>query len=172
MQRKESGDREPTKRRVGHAGRPMAATGLAQRAPAHPGDSLRLPDRRAETVPLLRAGGSDQPRNARSDEDLLRGHARAGPTAVIGHHLVLNAALVRAAADAEVALLTPVRVPAVLHLPVLDAAIHAPPDDLDRVPAQLLIRRRVVDAASVVLEVLVDRERSLHRAVLHDLRRD
>ena len=43
-------------------------------------------------------------------------------------HAILDAALVVALLDAEVALLTPVRVPRVGHLPVLLGALHAPAD--------------------------------------------
>ena len=77
-------------------------------------------------------------------------------------HPVVDAALARR--DAEVAALAPVRVPRVGHLPVLDAVLDAPADELDGVAAGLLAGDVVVDAARVVLEVLVDLGRAADRA--------
>ena len=70
--------------------------------------------------------------------------------------LVLDAALVLAAHDAEEALLAPVGVPRVGDLPVFRTVLDAPSDDLDSVTARRLARRALVDAAGVVLEVAVD----------------
>ena len=70
--------------------------------------------------------------------------------------LVLDAALVLAAHDAEEALLAPVRVPRVGDLPVLGAILDAPPNNLDGVTARRLARRALVDAPSIILEVAVD----------------
>ena len=74
--------------------------------------------------------------------------------------LVLDAALVLAADDAEEALLAPVGVPRVGDLPVLGAVLDAPSDDLDGVAARRLARRALVDAAGVVLEIAIDLRRS------------
>ena len=70
--------------------------------------------------------------------------------------LVLDAALVLAAHDAEEALLAPVGVPRVGHFPVFRAVLDAPSDDLDGVTARRLARRALVDAPSIILEVAVD----------------
>ena len=61
--------------------------------------------------------------------------------------LVLDAALVLAADDAEEALLAPVGVPRVGDLPVLLAVLDAPADDLDRVAARRRAGGVLVDAA-------------------------
>ena len=82
--------------------------------------------------------------------------------------LVLDPALVVASLDPEVAALAPVGVPGVGDLPVLDAILDAPADKLDGVAASHLAGDVVVDAASVVLEVGVDREGSLDGATSHD----
>ena len=76
---------------------------------------------------------------------------------------VLNAALRVPALDAEVSLLAPVRVPRVGDLPVLDAVVGTPADELDGMAADRLAGGVRVDAAGVVLEVGVDGERGLDR---------
>ena len=70
--------------------------------------------------------------------------------------LVLDAALVLAAHDAEEPLLAPVGVPRVGDLPVFRTVLHAPPDDLDGVAAGRFTGRFLINTARVVLEVAVD----------------
>eukprot|EP00401_Gymnodinium_catenatum_P054036 CAMPEP_0117504610 /NCGR_PEP_ID=MMETSP0784-20121206/24937_1 /TAXON_ID=39447 /ORGANISM="" /LENGTH=374 /DNA_ID=CAMNT_0005299969 /DNA_START=173 /DNA_END=1295 /DNA_ORIENTATION=- len=82
--------------------------------------------------------------------------------------LVLDAALVVAPADPEVAVLAPIRVPRVRNLPILDAAVDAPPDELHSVATSHLTFDVVVDAPSVILEVRVHREGRLNRPALED----
>ena len=72
------------------------------------------------------------------------------------------------ALDAEVALLTPVRVPGVGHLPVLDALVNTPANELDSMPTFHGPCDMVVNAPSIVLKVRVDGEGSLHWATMHD----
>merc|ERR550532_2647629 len=81
---------------------------------------------------------------------------------------VLDAALVVAPADAEVAVLGPVWVPGVRDLPVLHTVLDAPAHELHCMAAGHLARDVVVDAADVVLEVAVDGEGRLHGAPGHD----
>merc|ERR1719327_1755686 len=104
------------------------------------------------------------------DEDLRSGLVLLAPAGrgVGERHLVLDAALVVALLDPEVALLAPVGVPGVRHLPVLDAVLHTPADNLHRVPAGDLPRHVVVDPGNVVLEVRVHHKRGLDRAAGHD----
>merc|ERR1740138_226249 len=71
---------------------------------------------------------------------VLRSHHHCGiaRTAPLGiwsraNSLILDAALVVAALDAEVALLRPVWVPGVCDFPVLVAVLHTPANQLDRV---------------------------------------
>merc|ERR1719188_693550 len=98
------------------------------------------------------------------------GVAGTAPLGIRGrrHGLVLDAALVGAAADAEVALLGPVRIPGVGDLPVLLTVLDAPAHDLHGVPANLLAGHVVVDAAGVVLKVGEDAEGDLHGPAGHD----
>merc|ERR1719215_2456660 len=98
------------------------------------------------------------------------GVAGTAPLGIGGgrHGLILDAALVGAAADAEVALLGPVRVPGVRDLPVLLAVLDTPAHDLHGVPADLLAGHVGVDAAGVVLEVGEDAESHLHGPAGHD----
>ena len=83
---------------------------------------------------------------------------------------MLDAALVGAADDAEVAVLSPVRVPAVGDLPVVLAGlgVSSPPDDPNSVPTDGFVGGVLVDAAGVVLEVGVDGEGNLDGATGHD----
>lgn len=78
--------------------------------------------------------------------------------------MALNAALVSASHDAKVALLTPIWVPAVCDLPVFDAVLFTPSDDLHSVPAFHGSVSVGVDSASVVGKVFVDGECSFHRS--------
>merc|ERR1719321_215451 len=82
--------------------------------------------------------------------------------------LVLDAALVLAAHDAEEALLAPVGVPRVGDLPVFRTVLHAPPDNLDGVTTRGLARRALVNSARIILEVAVDCEGRLDGPALHD----
>mmetsp|Transcript_30701 Transcript_30701/g.57367 ORF Transcript_30701/g.57367 Transcript_30701/m.57367 type:complete len:341 (-) Transcript_30701:186-1208(-) len=85
-----------------------------------------------------------------------------------GHGLALDATFIPPADDAEVALLAPVRVPAVGHLPVFHSAVHAPADNTHGMAAEDLRGSPLVDARHVVLEVRVDGESRLNRSVGHD----
>ena len=81
----------------------------------------------------------------------------------------LNAALVGATEDLEVASVSPGVVPAVLDLPVLGAVLLAVADDLDGVSAEGLAGGVLVDAGGVGGEVLVDGEGGSDGAVGGDL---
>ena len=70
--------------------------------------------------------------------------------------LVLDAALVLAAHDAEEALLAPVGVPRVGDLPVFRTVLNAPTDDLDGVASGGFTGRFLINTARVVLEVAID----------------
>ena len=70
--------------------------------------------------------------------------------------LVLDAALVLAADDAEEALLAPVGVPRVGDFPVFRTVLDAPSNNLDGVASGGLARSLLIYAAGVVLEVAVD----------------
>ena len=84
----------------------------------------------------------------------------------------LDAALVDAAEDLEGAVIAPVRVPRVVHQPVVSAVLGAPANDFDGVAAELLATHVLVDAALVGREVGVDGEGSLDWAVVHDFALD
>merc|ERR1719424_2253168 len=82
--------------------------------------------------------------------------------------LILNATLIGATAHAEIALLTPIRIPRVCNLPVLHSGINAPANHLHSVTSNLISSHMVVDAPRVVLKVCIHIESDLHWASSHD----
>mmetsp|Transcript_21780 Transcript_21780/g.35978 ORF Transcript_21780/g.35978 Transcript_21780/m.35978 type:complete len:238 (+) Transcript_21780:86-799(+) len=82
-------------------------------------------------------------------------------------HLILNATLVVSATNSEIAILPPVRVPTVGHLPILGATLNSPTDEFDRMSARHTARDVMVDAASIILEVREDSESCFNRPALH-----
>jgi len=89
--------------------------------------------------------------------------SRAGPFGIgrSGGDLLLDAAFVGPALDAEVAVLAPMRVPAVSDFPVIRAVFNAPTDDADGVAARNASGHVVVNSGRVVLEITVDCESRL-----------
>mmetsp|Transcript_111338 Transcript_111338/g.300324 ORF Transcript_111338/g.300324 Transcript_111338/m.300324 type:complete len:479 (+) Transcript_111338:116-1552(+) len=116
----------------------------------------------------VRAPGSRGARRGAWTRSRARRRAHLRPSGVWagGGNGVVDAAL--PALDAEVAVLAPMRVPTVRNLPILDAVVRAPTDDLHRVAAREAPGDVVVDAARVVLEVRIHREGRLHGASGHD----
>eukprot|EP00966_Prymnesium_polylepis_P123249 2849680-Prymnesium_polylepis.2 len=82
--------------------------------------------------------------------------------------LLLDATLVGAALDTEVARLAPIRVPGVGHLPVRSAGIDAPTHNADGMATELLPAGMLVHATRVVLEIRVHSEGGLYGTVGHD----
>jgi len=85
------------------------------------------------------------------------------------HNLALNATLVATTTNLEVAICSPILVPAVGDPPVVHATIDTPTEDLDGMATESRAGLVRVDAALVGEEVLVDSEGSLCGAVLHQL---
>ena len=80
---------------------------------------------------------------------------------------ILNMTFILAKNNTEVTVLTPVLVPAVGELPVLNTVLHAPADELRSVSAESLTRHVLVDARLVGQEVLVHIENRLQRTGFH-----
>ena len=78
-----------------------------------------------------------------------------GSSRETGYDVVLEAALVDAAQDLEVAAIAPVLVPRVGHQPVRRAVLNAPPEQPYRVAAEVPAGRVLVHARLVRQEVLV-----------------
>jgi len=96
--------------------------------------------------------------------------ARLGPLCICGgsgDH-VLDAAVITAPVDAEIAFLTPVRIPRVGDLPVLLTRLGAEPYYAYSVSSQLLACGVLVDAPGVVREVSIDGKCRLNGSTLHD----
>ena len=86
-----------------------------------------------------------------------------------GDDSALDAALVAAAKDLEVAVVSPVGVPAVGDEPVGSAALGAPAENSDGVAALCGSGAVLVDAGVIVEQIFVDGEGSLDGSVRHDL---
>jgi hypothetical protein len=80
--------------------------------------------------------------------------------------LVINATL--AVPDAEISLFAPVRIPRVRDLPVLDAVLCAPANNLNCVAACHVSLHVMVDTTSIVLEVAVHSECCFDWSTRHD----
>lgn len=84
----------------------------------------------------------------------------------------LDSALVGSAKDLEEAGLSPVGSPGVGDEPVWRSVLSSPSDDLDGVSSEVLSGGVLVDSRLVLIEVLVDGERTLDWSVCEDLRLD
>lgn len=86
------------------------------------------------------------------------------------NNLALNTAL--AHLNTEVTILTPVLVPAVGNLPVLNTILNTPTNKLDSMSAKSGSSHMLVDTTLVGHEVLIHSESNLHRSVGHELSLD
>ena len=74
--------------------------------------------------------------------------------------------------DTEESILTPVLVPAVSNLPVLNTIFHTPTHQLHSMTSQSLASNLLVDSTLVSHEILVNVKGHLHRSVRHQLSLD
>merc|ERR1740123_2686320 len=118
------------------------------------------------TVTYVQASGTSSPV---SHDELLAGR-HPGPNCFMAgpDDLILDATLIVAAPDPKVALLTPVGVPRISNLPILDIILYSPAHHLHCMTPCEMTSHVVIDSACVILEIRVDFESRLHRPASHD----
>merc|ERR1712224_752926 len=85
-----------------------------------------------------------------------------------GDGLRLNVDFISSSDDSEVSVLSPVFVPGVGNLPVVDAIVSSPANNLNSMSSKHAAAGVLVNASVVVLKVRVDGECGLHGSMLVD----
>lgn len=83
--------------------------------------------------------------------------------------LCLNATVIGATQDLKVTIVAPVRVPGIRNQPVGRVVLHSPSQNTNRMSSEHLSRNMLIHSRLVIDQILVDREGTLHRSIVHDL---